>query len=70
MPVLVGFQAFCPASCFVMCDTDVAPQSGTFHTRGRYEQLYKNYSGSNDGLNTQCDNEKSGNMLKRHFKQK
>ena len=48
----------------------IALKSATALILDRYEQLYKNYSGSNDGLNTQCDNEKSGNMLKRHFKQK
>ena len=36
MPVLVGFQAFCPASGIVLCDTDVSPKSGTFHTQKRF----------------------------------
>ena len=35
MLVLVGFQAFRPASGFVLWDTDASPKSGTFHTRKR-----------------------------------
>ena len=41
MPVLVGFQAFRPASSFVSWDTDTSPQSGTFHTRDRWRSLQK-----------------------------
>ena len=36
MPVLVGLQAFRPASSFVSWDTDASSQSGTFHTRDRW----------------------------------
>jgi hypothetical protein len=40
MPVLVSLQAFRPASSFVSWDTDVATQSGTFHTRDRWAQFH------------------------------
>ncbi|MDI3520025.1 MAG: hypothetical protein PWR04_13 [Anaerophaga sp.] len=41
MPVSVGFRAFRPASGFISWDTEAAPHSGTFHTRGRYTQVEK-----------------------------
>ena len=42
MPVLVGLQEIRPASRFVSWDTDASPQSGTFHTRDRWQQYDKN----------------------------
>ena len=35
MSVLLGFQAFRPASGILPWDIDASPKSGTFHTRKR-----------------------------------
>lgn len=40
MTILLGFQAFRYASCFVSWDTDAVPKSPTAHTADRYGQAY------------------------------
>jgi len=38
---LIGNLRSSPSSSFVTGDTDVTPQSGTFHTANRYVIFYK-----------------------------
>ena len=51
MPVLVGLQEIRPASRFVSWDTDASPQSGTFHTRDRWQQVYQDIQPRNKKQN-------------------